>query len=114
MNEQELTTGEGRTPGVYDVLWPRSPMTAETVDLAPRVPSLEGARVAFVWDYLFRGDEIFPILARELCARYPGLEVVDYDVFGSTHGDGEHEVVETLGERLRELQVDAVVSGMGC
>lgn len=98
----------------YQVVWPRSPRTAEVAELAPRLPSLEGRTVAFLWDYLFRGDEIFPVLERELTARFPGVRFVGFDEFGTTHGAGEHEVLAGLGARLRELGVDAVVSGMGC
>ena len=98
----------------YEVVWPRSPRTAEVTALAPRLSSLEGRTVAFLWDYLFRGDEIFPILERELADRFEGIRFVPYSEFGTTHGAGEHEVLEGLAGRLRELGVDAVISGMGC
>jgi len=98
----------------YDVVWPRSPRTAEPMPLAPRPSSLEGKRVAFVWDYLFRGDEIFPILERELRRTVPGVRFVSYEAFGTTHGAGERDVLDSFAERFRELGVDAVISGMGC
>ncbi len=98
----------------YDVLWPRSPRTADLVSLAPRPASLEGRRIAFMWDYLFRGDEIFPILQRELTRLIPGVQFVSYEAFGTTHGAGEHEVLNGLAARLGELGVDAAISGMGC
>ena len=48
-----------------------------------------------------------------------GLEHIDailakYDTFGSTHGEDEHAILAGLPDRLRELKVDAVISGMGC
>jgi len=46
----------------YSALWPRGEKTVEIAPLAPRLDTLEGKTVAFMWDYLFRGDEIFPIL----------------------------------------------------
>lgn len=98
----------------YAVVWPRSPRTAEPVALAARPATLDGRRIAFLWDYMFRGEEIFPIIERELRNRIPGVSFVSYDEFGTTHGAGEHEVLERLGSRLAELGVDAVVSGMGC
>src|SRR5512139_4331648 len=98
----------------YAVVWPKGPKTAKLVDLAPRVGSLEGKKVAILWDYLFRGDEIFPLLQEELTARYPGLTFVPWTEFGTTHGEGEHEVLAGLAQRFAELEVDAVVSGMGC
>ncbi len=42
-----------------------------------------------MWDYLFRGDEIFPVLETELVERFPDVEIVGYDVFGNTHGADE-------------------------
>ena len=60
----------------YDVLWPRSQKTAELIALAERPSTLAGAKVAFLWDYLFRGDEIFPVLQRELTARFPGVRFI--------------------------------------
>ena len=98
----------------YEVVWPRSAKTAELVDLAPRLTSLAEAKVAFLWDYLFRGDEIFPVLERELAARYPDMTFVSYQEFGSTHGADEHEVVAAMAQQLADLGVDAVISGMGC
>jgi hypothetical protein len=98
----------------YEVVWPRSPKTGEVRPLAPRLEALEGRKVAFLWDYLFRGDEIFSLLERELAARYDGMTFVPYEEFGSTHGIDEHEVLESLAARFNELGVDAVVSGMGC
>ncbi|MDH4146972.1 MAG: hypothetical protein OEY23_17585 [Acidimicrobiia bacterium] len=98
----------------YAVVWPRSPKTAEMVELAPRPSTLEGRKVAFLWDYLFRGDEIFPILERELSARYPDMTFVPYQEFGTTHGEGEHDVIAAMAKKLADLGVDAVVSGMGC
>jgi hypothetical protein len=98
----------------YEVVWPRSPKTAEVTPLAPRLESLEGRTIAFLWDYLFRGDEIFPLLERELAARYKRLRFIPYSEFGTTHGVGEHEVLAGLARRFEELGVDAVVSGMGC
>ena len=98
----------------YDVVWPKSPMGVQTARTAPRLDTLDGKTIAFLWDYLFRGDELFPVLAEALQARHPTLEVVPYEVFGNTHGGDEAAVIEALPERLRHRGVDAVVSGMGC
>ena len=42
------------------------------------------------------------------------MNFVSYEEFGSTHGEDEAEIIETLPMRLKELKVDAVISGMGC
>jgi hypothetical protein len=98
----------------YEAVWPRSRQVVAAKALAPRPDSLDGRTVAFLWDDLFRGDEIWPIITAELSERYEGIAFIDHTEFGSTHGDNEHELIASLGLRLSELEVDAVVSGMGC
>ena len=99
---------------VYHVVWPRSPHGVQVRRRADRLPSLEGARIAFLWDYLFRGDELFPVLEAELRERFPGVDIVGFDVFGNLHGSDEKERIGRLPNDLRTRGVDAVVSGMGC
>lgn len=98
----------------YDVVWPRSPRGVQQRRRADRLDTLAGKRVAFLWDYLFRGDEIWPVLSAELAERHPGMTFVGFETFGSTHGDEEHAVLAALPDKLASLGVDAVVSGMGC
>lgn len=98
---------------VYEVVWPRSAQATQRRRIAERLDSLGGRRVAFLWEYMFRGDELFPVLADELRSRY-GVEVVGYDEFGNTHGPDEARVVAELPDALRRWRVDAAVSGVGC
>lgn len=81
---------------------------------AARLDDLDGKRIGFLWDYLFRGDELFPVLEKELSQRYPGIEIVGYEEFGNTHGSDEVERIAALPEVLTARHIDAVVSGMGC
>jgi hypothetical protein len=106
-------TGSMSTPHEHAV-WPLSKSGTETRALAPRLKSLDHARVGFLWDYVFRGDELFPVLAAELRRRFPKIEIVQYDTFGNTHGADEVEVIRALPARLRENGITAVVSAMGC
>ncbi len=96
------------------VLWPRGRKTVEVRPLAKRLDTLAGITIGELWDDLFRGDEIFPMLRAELERRFPGVRVVDYRVFGSTHGGAEHHTIAELPAKLREHGVDAVISGMAC
>jgi hypothetical protein len=98
----------------HPVYWPRGRKTATILPLAPRLASLEGKTVAFLWDYIFRGDEIFPLLQKQLSERFADMRFINYDEFGSTHGDEEQKILASLPDKLRALGVDAVVSGMGC
>lgn len=100
--------------GHFEVIWPRSEKTVPLTALAPRLESLEGKRIAMLWDYLFRGDEIYPWIEQALTDRFPGVSFIRYDEFGSTHGDQEHGIIEGLPSKLKDLEADAVISGMGC
>ena len=99
---------------IYRVVWPRGIQTVQASDVAPRLTTLEGKTIGELWDDLFRGDEIFPILEEEIGRRFPGVRFVRYDTFGSTHGRDEQRVLAELPERLKQLEVDAVISGMAC
>ena len=107
-----MSASDGRE--IYRVVWPRGPMTVQAADVAPRLATLEGKTIGQLWDDLFRGDEIFPMLEEELARRYPGVRFVRYDVFGSTHGRDEGRVLAELPGKLKSLEVDAVISGMAC
>ena len=96
------------------MLWPRGRRTATAKAGAPRLQTLRGKTIGHLWDDLFRGDEIFPMLEGALAQRFPGVKFVDYRTFGSTHGAEEHEVLANLPARMRELGVDAIISGMAC
>lgn len=98
----------------YAVHWPRAQRMQAVEPVAARLDGLSGKTVAFVWDYLFRGDEIFAMVQRELTQRFPGISFIGHEVFGSTHGADEREVLERLPAKLKELRADAVISGMGC
>jgi hypothetical protein len=53
------------------------------------------------------------MIEQELSKRYPGVKFIGPDAFGNTHGGDEHEVIAGLPEKLKELGVDAVISGIG-
>ena len=100
--------------GVYEVLWPLGKKTMETVHLAKRLDTLEGKTVCNLWDWVFHGDKIFPMIEKELAKRYPGIKFVSYEVFGPTHGGDEAKVLAALPDKLKQNNCDAVISGMGC
>jgi len=98
--------------GHYAVYWPRAARQVQRKPLAPRPSSLEGRTVAQLWDFLFRGDEVFALLEEGLKARYPGVRFVSWREFGNIHGSDERAVVQGLPARLRELGADAVITGI--
>jgi len=100
--------------GDYAVYWPRTRRRTLVTALAARLETLNNRTVAQLWDYLFRGDEVFAILERTLKQRFPEIRFIHWSEFGSTHGKDEREFLAALPERLRALKVDAVISGLGC
>lgn len=98
----------------YEALWPGGPIGVPVVSPAERPPTLHGKKVAFLWDYMFRGEEIFPAIQSGLETAFDNVSVVGYDTFGSVFGGDEEAVLAALPDRLRDLGVDAVVCGMGC
>jgi hypothetical protein len=103
-----------QTQGKYEVVWPRGKKIGDRSEPAPRLENLNGKVVAELWDFVFRGEEIFPVIESELSARFENVKFLGPEQFGNTHGTEEHDVLETLPDKLRELGVEAVISGMGC
>ena len=103
-----------REKGIYEILWPRGKKTIKINPIAKRLDTLKEKTVCELWDWIFRGNEIFPILEEGLTKRYPGIKFVNYKVFGPTHGGKEAEVIASLSKKLMENKCDVVISGMGC
>ena len=103
---------ESREPR-YDVVWPLGRPAYEERAPNARIADLNNAVIGELWDYLFRGEEIFPILREQLKARYPGIRFVTYEVFGNVHGPQQRELLARTPALLREHRVDAVISAIG-
>ena len=97
----------------YEVLWPLARKAQGAQSTAEGLGDLSGKTVAELWDFIFRGEVIYPAIRELLRARYPGIQFVDYTHFGNTHGPKQREIVAGLAARLRELGADAVISGIG-
>ena len=97
----------------FDVVWPVGARPTASSAAAARLSDLNGRKVAFVWDYIFRGDEMFELIKADLRRRFPSVEFVDHAAFGNIHGAHELEELEALPERLAEHEVDAAVVGVG-
>lgn len=98
---------------VYDALWPLAPAAAAPVALASRPGDLRGKTVGELWDYLFKGEDMFPLIRQALAQRYPGIRFVPFETFGSIHGRDEAELAATLPDQLRKHGCDAVISAVG-
>ncbi len=103
------------TESEYQVVWPLGRSAVEKIEVTSGVEGLDGRKVAFVWDYLFRGPEIFDVIKSEITARYPTAQFIDYEAFGNIHGSDEEEKasLELLAERMREHGADGAVVAVG-
>ncbi|MBI2832686.1 MAG: hypothetical protein HYX79_10565 [Chloroflexi bacterium] len=99
---------------MYKVVWPGGKKVVGTASFARRLDTLEGKTIGELWDYVFRGDEVFPALEKALSKRYPGIKFVGYKTFGNIHGGNEAKVIADLPDHLRKNGCDAVISSMGC
>jgi len=101
------------TEARYEVLWPLSRRAVREAKAAPRLPDLNGKTVAELWDVIFRGETIYPLVREYIQARFPGVRFVGYSEFGNFHGAREHEVTASLPDKLRAHKTDAAIVGIG-
>ena len=97
----------------YEVLWPLSRRAVADTNAAPRLPDLNGKTVAELWDVIFRGETIYPLVREYIKARFPEVRFVGYEEFGNFHGAREHEVSATIPDKLKAHKADAVIVGIG-
>ena len=98
----------------FAVLSPCGPLGVEIWPAAPRLDTLDGKKIAFVWDYVFRGDDMFPVIERTLTQKFSDISIVSYDEFGSIFGGEEEDVLSKLPAKLQQLGVDGAICGVGC
>ena len=97
----------------YEVLWPSAHRGIKTSAAATRIPDLNGKVVCELWDILFRGDTIYPMVREYIRSRFPGVKFIGHAEFGNFHGAREHDVIKGLPEKLKEFKADAVIVGIG-
>ena len=104
-----------RTAGepVYEVVWPLGRTAADQVTPSPPISDLNGKTIGELWDWLFKGDQMFALIREQLRKRYPDLKFVDYSAFGNIHGQNEAEVIAALPDLLQKHGCDAVISSVG-
>ncbi len=86
---------------------------APPAKLSSPVPDLNGKTVGELWDWLFKGDEMFAMIRERLSKRFPGVKFIDFSTFGNIHGSSEREVIAALPVLLRQHGCDAVISAVG-
>ena len=97
----------------YDVLSPLSRKAVKSTAAAPRLPDLNGKTICELWDVIFRGETIYPLVREYIKKRFPRVKFVPYDQFGNFHGAREHEVSATIPDKLKAFKADAAIVGIG-
>jgi hypothetical protein len=100
---------------VYDVVWPLGPREVGDVAEHDRPARLAGARVAYLWDELFRGPEMFAVISEVARERHGDVAFVGWEEFGNFHASAaeERRVLDALPALLRAHRVDLVVAAVG-
>jgi hypothetical protein len=104
----------GKEGPVYEVAWPRGPSAVKIIPLGKRLDTLKGKTICELWDYVFRGAEIFPLIEEELTKRYPGIRFVNYEEFGNPYTVHEKKVYAELPANAKKYGCDAFIVGVGC
>jgi hypothetical protein len=97
----------------FEVLSPVSRRAVKSTSAAPRLPDLNGKTIAELWDVIFRGETIYPLVREYIRQRFPGVRFVTYEQFGNFHGAREAQVTAEIPAKLRQHQADAVIVGIG-
>jgi len=97
----------------YDVLWPLSRKAVKRTAAATRLPDLNDKVVAELWDVIFRGETIYPLVREYIKKQFPRVKFVPYSEFGNFHGAREHEVSATIPDKLKAFKADAAIVGIG-
>lgn len=97
----------------YDVLSPLSRKAVKSTAAAPRLPDLNGKTICELWDVIFRGETIYPLVRDYIRRRFPGVKFVGYEEFGNFHGAREAAVSAQIPGKLRGHRADAVIVGIG-
>ena len=98
---------------LFEVFWPGGVRAVEMVSPAPRA-DLTNKRIGFLWDDMFRGDEIFQILEKNISEQFENVEFVGHRNFGPIFGGEEHSVLANLPNHLERLKINAIICGIGC
>jgi hypothetical protein len=101
----------------FSVICPAGLPAVKTSRPAPRLPDLNGKTVAEVWNGVFKGDVLFPLVREALRRRYPGVRIIPYTEFhhlpGSDVPAEQRALTAELLAAARARGAHAVITGMG-
>ena len=96
------------------VLWPLGRRAVERSAAAPRLGDLNGKTIVELWDVIFRGETIYPLVRSYIRTRFPDVKFVEYSALGNFYGaKEERDIAERLPAQLAANGCDAVIVGIG-
>jgi hypothetical protein len=98
----------------YEAVWPLGRRHTKPVSRRVLGPlDLNGKTVAFIWNYRYRGNDMFQLIQSAIEQRYTGTSFVGPEVFGDIHGTDERQVISALPGHLVRANVDVAVVAVG-
>ena len=102
----------GEAQPSYSTLWPLGRPTQRRQRAQSGLPKLSGARIALIWDHLFKGDQILHAFEERLGPQFADIEFIDHTQFVGDFGD-DYSAFNTLREQLAQVAADAAVVAVG-
>src|SRR5215469_14216776 len=102
----------GDAEPTYPTLWPLGRATHRGRRAQSGLEKLSGARIALLWDHLFKGDQILHAFAERLGAQFADIEFIDHTQFVGDFGD-DYSGLGSLREQLASVKADAAVVAVG-
>ena len=96
----------------YATLWPLGRSAQRGRRAQAGLEGFSGARIALVWDHLFKGDEILRAFEERLGAQFADIEFIDHTHFVGDFGD-DYSGFDTLRTQLAHAKADAAVVAVG-
>lgn len=102
----------GEAEPAYSTLWPLGRATKRGRRAQAGLEKLSGARIALLWDHLFKGDEILRAFADRVGGQFADTEFIDHTHFVDDFGD-DYSGLGRLREQLAQVRADAAVVAVG-
>ena len=96
---------------IYEVVSPLGRRAGQLNRKIRRPGTLDGVTIAELSNHKFDTDFTFAVIEKALLERYPNVKFVSHTEFGDTYGSSETEVIESLPQKLAQLECDLVISG---
>ena len=96
---------------IYEVVSPLGRRAGRRKRNVQRPRTLDGITIAELSNHKFDTDFTFQVIENALRSRFPNVKFVSHTEFGDTYGTSETQVIESLPQRLAQLECDLVISG---